>query len=408
MGIFRANINLIPANDKDRLRKLYRYDILDTPQEDAFDKIARLAMSIFDVPKVDISFVDKERVFFKSIIGEVKTQRSVPREDSLSSWAILQEEPLVLSADLLSSLIVNSEMFIQQGIGFYAAAPIQTADGYRLGTLSVAAPDARYPEGKQIKMLSALASVIMDELEFRLTTRKAIRVQTDLMNIAVHDLKNPLTSIRLYAQMIQRESTDNDTLRGMAERISKSTTFILQSLNDLLNLSQIEDGAMRLKIEPCALDEIFRNLLTDFEMLISQKGQRVVYENKVFKPIAADKMRLKEIFENLLSNASKYAYPNTLISISIQALDNHALIAITDQGQGLSDQDKEKLFKKFARLSAIPTGKEGSNGLGLSIVKTLVELHNGKIWAESEGKEKGTTFYVSLPFTYQEKEKSFK
>jgi len=397
MGIYHKQLKIIPTNDSDRLRKLYRYDILNTPPEDAFDKIAKLAMDLFESTCAFISFVDEKKVFLKSDTTGL-FERYTNREDSLCSWTILQDNVTVFNEiDDAAAIVHDPDSFKDKGVNFYAATPIQTSDGYKIGALCVVDPAPKYPSEKQLKMLSSLGSIVTDELEFRRATRNAVRVQTDLMNAAVHDLKNPLTSIKLYAQLIQREKNEPNNICTMTERIIKSSDFILSSLNDLLNLSQIEDGAMRLKIEACVLDTLFKDLLVDFEIIANQKRQKIVCQNSVNKPIAGDKIRLREIFENLLSNASKYAYPESTIQLIASEVDNRALIAVRDEGQGLSELDKTKLFKKFARLSAVPTGKEGSNGLGLSIVKTLVELHSGKIWAESEGKEKGTVFFVSLP-----------
>lgn|GEM_PF-352079 len=397
MGIYHKHVSILSPNETDRLRKLYKYDILNTPAEDAFDKIAKLAMDLFDVSNAFISFVDEKNVFLKSDAAG-RYSRYTDRDHSMCSWTILQDKVVVFNQiEEASHILRDPGLLKRNGVDFYAATSIQTSDGYKIGVLTVIDPFPKYPSEKQLQMLSSLGSIVMDELEFRLATRNAVRVQTDLMNAAVHDLKNPLTSIKLYAQLIQREGQTRPDMLNMTERIVKSADFILSNLNDLLNLSQIEDGEMKLRIEPCLTETLFKDLLNDFEIIASQKNQKVIYTNLVCKPIAGDKLRLREIFENLLSNASKYSYPGASINLIVKEVDDRALIEIRDEGQGLSDQDKTKLFKKFARLSAVPTGKEGSNGLGLSIVKTLVELHNGKIWAESSGKDKGAVFYVSLP-----------
>lgn len=106
---------------------------------------------------------------------------------------------------------------------------------------------------------------------------------------------------------------------------------------------------------------------------------------------------MQEVFENLLSNAIKYSYPDSEITVAALEQENYAVVEFRDQGQGLSDSDMKNLFRKFTKLSAVPTGKERSNGLGLSIVKTLVELQKGKVWASSPGKNKGSSFFVAIP-----------
>ncbi|MDW8465755.1 MAG: sensor histidine kinase [Chloroherpetonaceae bacterium] len=113
--------------------------------------------------------------------------------------------------------------------------------------------------------------------------------------------------------------------------------------------------------------------------------------------------KFSRCFDNLISNAIKYSPHGKHIWVSMEehqdvaTLQKVVRIAVKDEGQGLSEADMQKLFGKFQRLSAKPTGGESSTGLGLAIVKQIVELHGGKVWAESEGKDKGATFFVELP-----------
>ena len=111
-----------------------------------------------------------------------------------------------------------------------------------------------------------------------------------------------------------------------------------------------------------------------------------------------DEARMQEAFENLLSNAIKYSEHGTTIAINVSINEKGLVVEFKDHGQGLTETDMERLFTKFAKLSAVPTGKEHSNGLGLSIVKMLVELHHGKVWATSDGKGKGASFFIFIPF----------
>ncbi len=99
----------------------------------------------------------------------------------------------------------------------------------------------------------------------------------------------------------------------------------------------------------------------------------------------------------MLSNAIKYSYPGSTIKIICSSEEDNVIFEFRDKGVGLTTDDLPKLFTKFARLSSIPTAKERSNGIGLYIVKTLVQLHGGKVWAANEGKEKGSSFFISLP-----------
>ncbi|MCR5862532.1 HAMP domain-containing histidine kinase [Flavobacterium sp. J372] len=142
-------------------------------------------------------------------------------------------------------------------------------------------------------------------------------------------------------------------------------------------------------------------LIHNFELLAFRKNQRIILDCEDDVPlISADWGKISDVMHNLLSNAIKYSYPDSTIHIICRNDDDRVYIEVKDEGQGLSSDDLERLFTKFAKLSSKPTGRETSNGLGLSITKSLVELHNGSIEAISEGKGRGTSFIVRLPYQY--------
>lgn len=397
MPIYNKPLSIIPVDDEERLKKLYSYEILDTPPEEAFDKIAKLASQIFNTPSAFVTFVDQDRVFFKSNLSPLEGNE-VKRNDSLCSLSILATELTVFNdthqiPDLLESPHVSAE----GGIRFYAGAPLKTSEGHQLGTVCVTDSVPREATQEQLNMLQTLSSVVMDELDHRLAAKKAIMIQNDLMNMAVHELKNPTLNISLLTDLILKEAGEDGRLKDMAVKIKTCVGDITARLEGLLQLSQIEEGSFELQLEPTSLWEILHDVKKNFIFLARQKRQTIKVEGNESLQVMADKARIQEIFENLLSNAIKYSYPDTEIIIAIRKEENGAEIEFRDQGQGLNEADLKKLFTKFAKLSSVPTGKERSNGLGLSIVKTLAELHNGKVWASSQGKGKGSSFFVSLP-----------
>jgi signal transduction histidine kinase len=398
MPIVTLPASIVPFDDEERLKKLYLYDILDTSPEDAFDKIAILASQIFDTPNAFVTFVDRDRVFFKSNISFIEGNE-VDRKESLCAIAILQQQTTIIN-DTQEIPYLSGKDFVEMegGIRFYAGAPLTTLEGFRMGTVCVTDSVPREVTAKQMQMLETLASIVMDELDTRLRTRKNVRVQTDLLNITVHDLKSPLSAVRLFGHLVNERSTESP-IKELAAKITRSTDNILNTLNDLLNLSKIENGDVKIsrdRIDVCQLLEKVKDTL---DVLAHQKNQKITIHKTSSIIIHLDDSRIHDVFENLLSNAIKYSYPKTNINIFVTRTEENVLIEFRDEGQGLSETDMEKLFVRYAKLSAIPTGKERSNGLGLSIVKTLVELHNGMVWAESAGKGKGSSFFVSLPLT---------
>ncbi|MBD1367105.1 HAMP domain-containing histidine kinase [Mucilaginibacter sp. ZT4R22] len=394
MDPFFKQVSLIPLNDEERLRKLYKYEILDTPADKTFDKIAILAAQIFDTPSAFVSFVDHDRVFFKAKIVTIDGIE-VP-EDAIATLAVLSADTTVFADIHLEPLLQSTPLVADKSVRFYAGTPIKTLDGHLLGTVSVVDAVPRVATEKQLEMLKNLSEIIIDELELRQTTRNIVRVQTDLMNIAVHDIKNPLTAISLYAKLIEQRCTE-EPIKVMADKISLASKRILEDLNELLNLARIDNGAMMLHFEEVSPTSLIEKVVNNLQVMAEQKHQKILLQLNCASTARVDKGRILEVFENLLSNAIKYSRIDTWITICSEEVNGNLVVEFRDQGQGLNDEDMQKLFTKFARLSAVPTNKEISNGLGLSIAKILVELHNGKIWAESKGKDQGASFFVSLP-----------
>lgn len=390
---------LIPGDDTSRLSKLFQYEILDSPEEESFDKIALLAAQVFDTPYAFITFVDKERVFFKANISGLKN-REMPRKHSLCSRAIMEENRVTVFHDthITPELRESPMMDAGGGIRFYAGAAITTPDGFKLGNLCVLDEvPHELVSHKQRDMLQTLSEFVMNELDLRMVAKRAIKVHTELMNMTIHELKNPLSNIMLAANFIGMQLPGNAAITKMTEIISRNAGNMNDKLNDLLNLSQIEDEAFLLQLELFDLTELVSAVIDNFRIQANHKHQRLIMEmnNSLF--IMADKSRIREVLDNLLSNAIKFAFPRTSVCITIKKLAGNAIIMVKDDGQGLTENDKSRLFIKFAKLSAVPTGKERSTGIGLSTVKILVELHKGKVWATSEGEKKGTSFFVSLP-----------
>lgn len=402
--IYEKPISIIPSNEALRLQKLYEYQVLDTHSEDTFDKIALLASQIFNTPSAFVTFVDENRVYFKANIGNFQATE-VSREDSLCSLAILDDKITVFrdthnSPGLMESPLVSGT----DGIRFYAGAPLKSPEGYSMGTVCVIDNIPREVTENQMEMLRTLSDIVMNKLESRLRYNNIIKSQNDLMGIALHEIKNPLASISLANDILK---LDTSKTPKMTEMIKRCVLTIQNKLADLLKLSEDEEKEQKLSIEEADLKEMLDRLVNNFELLANKKNQiiELTIEDSLPK-ISIDKTKISDVLHNLLSNAIKYSYSNSTIKIIAKKIDDFVEIEFKDQGQGLNDEDADKLFKKFAKLSSKPTGKESSNGLGLSICKSLVELHKGQIFAKSPGKELGTSFFISLPIIYKQEEET--
>ena len=171
-------INIVPDNEEERLQKLKDYEILDTPQEGAFNHIAAMATHMFKVPIALISLVDADRVWFKANVG-LEGVNNVPRGQSLCSLAVLNNEPTIFQ-DAINEpcLLANPLVSGNFGLRFYAGAPLTTADGMNIGTFCLVDKQPREFAESDQKMLVHLASMVMEEIEKNYLKRKVIPEET--------------------------------------------------------------------------------------------------------------------------------------------------------------------------------------------------------------------------------------
>jgi len=234
--------------------------------------------------------------------------------------------------------------------------------------------------------------------------KKLNDLKTEFLSIAAHDLKNPLQSILGFARLVKDDAQNSEMVTQMGEAIYRSSNRMFLLIKDLLETSKIESGKLALNKTSIDFASLTSIIADSLQLQAYQKEQTIQVQTEKNCNVFADADRLSEVLENLISNAIKYSPNKTSIAITVRKICSEkdekremVQLAIKDEGLGLTVEDKQKLFGRFQKLSARPTGGEPSTGLGLSIVKMLVEAHGGRVWAESEGKNKGTTFFVSLP-----------
>lgn len=228
---------------------------------------------------------------------------------------------------------------------------------------------------------------------------QANRFKSDLVNIVAHDLKNPLTTIVGMSHLLQEEEYSQESVKDSAKAIYGSAEQMVSLISDFLSVEAMEQGKIALRKMPLSLSDLAGYVVSTNKHLADKKQQPVnlsLCTNDECS-VLADSERLYQSIENLFSNAVKYSPFGSPINIRVERVNNAVRLSVQDFGAGLSDEDQKKLFGKFQKLSPRPTGNESSNGLGLSIAKLIVELHGGRIWAESR-LGAGSTFSIELPF----------
>ncbi len=225
--------------------------------------------------------------------------------------------------------------------------------------------------------------------------------KSHFMNMAAHDVNNPLSAIILQCEVVGlQEEQPPAVYRKQFSDILDNATRISRLIRNLLNVNAIEQGSLHIQIQPVDLNAAAQQIIAQYEGIASRKNislQLTSQESSCH--IAADPDSLLQVLENLVSNALKFTPLGGNVSIAISRHDGLGRIVVRDSGPGISPADQARLFGKFARLTAQPTANESSHGLGLSIVKKLVTQMQGTVWAES-GEGTGAAFFVDLPLAH--------
>jgi signal transduction histidine kinase len=219
--------------------------------------------------------------------------------------------------------------------------------------------------------------------------------KNEFLGIAAHDLKNPLTAVVGSADLL-RMTGDPSHVNKLAHTIASAAKRMSDLINNLLDANAIEQGKFTSNIERCDIGALVEQSVENNQPAATRKTIVIRTGTSPELWARADRAASLQILDNLISNALKYSPPNTTVYVHSLPEKNHILVTVRDEGPGISEADQKKLFQKFSRLSARPTGGESSTGLGLSIVKKLAEAMGGTIQCHS-ALGAGATFIVRLP-----------
>jgi signal transduction histidine kinase len=220
------------------------------------------------------------------------------------------------------------------------------------------------------------------------------RMKSDFLTTVSHELRTPLTSIKVAGEMLleeeEREAAEGNRVR-LVRNIVKGASRLTSLVADLVNVSRDDEFQPRLELDETPLGDIVASAAAVIQPLVVAKGQnleiRVATQDT---DLLVDRLRFEQVLINLLSNAQRYTPAGGLIEVSSRIANGEVIVAVTDSGPGVALEDRERIFEPFYR------GDRSGLGLGLAIAKSLVELHNGRIWVESSD-HGGSSFCVALP-----------
>ena len=276
-------------------------------------------------------------------------------------------------------------------------APILIANDY-LGCIVFG--KAEHSEGDFIlaEELSRRAALAFDNARLYQQAKEANKLRDDFLAIVSHELRSPLVPILGWSQLLKRSLDNPQTLAKGLDVIERNARIQTQLIDDLLDVSRSVAGKLSLKTQPLSFQEIVSNVVDGYRLAASHQNISILYASPGKLPLVmGDPLRLQQVVSNIMSNAIKFSHPGGEINISLKLEGTNLVLKIADNGIGIDPSFLAHLFERFRQEESVSTRKHDGLGLGLSIVKSLVETHNGTIEAQSEGIGKGTTLVVRLP-----------
>jgi PAS domain S-box-containing protein len=236
------------------------------------------------------------------------------------------------------------------------------------------------------------------EKEARMEAEAANRVKDEFLSTLSHELRTPLTAIMGWSDLLLHDEVDPDKRTQAIETIFRNANSQCQLINDLLEVSRIITGKLRLEFVACELHSVIEAAAEGIRPTAEAKGVRlqVLLEPQI-GPVFGDRERLQQVVWNLLSNGVKFTHKGGLVQVILQRINSHVEIVVSDTGVGIKPDFLPHVFDRFRQADGSTTRNYGGLGLGLAIVRHLVELHGGTAWAESAGENQGAKFTVRLP-----------
>lgn len=394
----------------ERLAVLEAAALLDTPAEETFDQFTRLASLILQVPVALISLVDPTRQFFKSSVGLPEpwaTCRQTPLSHSFCKHVVSCSERLCVEDARMHPLLQDNLAIRDLGVIAYLGIPLTTTGGHTLGSFCAIDSTPRHWSSQDIEIMEALAALVIEKIELRLVAkqqhtdylalRKLELYRQEMVQMLVHDLRNPLTSFLGGLSLLETSAPAlTPPQKKYVSLAQKGGETLSRMINSILDVSKAEAGKLDFHLAEVTPAQIVDKACQQMEPLAEQAKVRLTCEAVKGVRMRADVEKLRRVLVNLVSNAIQNTPAGGEISVLIWSEDSaNVHFSVTDTGHGIPPEAFDRIFQKFSRVPS-HQGTGESTGLGLPFSQMVVEAHGGRIWVESELGQ-GTSFHFTLP-----------
>ena len=389
--------------ERARLAALHALRILDTPDDERFDRITRVAAQVCGVPTALITLIDADRQWAKSVHGA--GPREMAREHSFCSHDL--EEPAALivpDATADPRFRENPLVTVDGGLRFYAGVVVRSADGYPLGRLCVLDSEAHVPDKARVRALQDLAAWVELELHAGAVPGPVpdagadalARMQERFITVAAHELRTPLTLIRGFSEELLDPASEplSREQTAAAEAIARGADRLQALVDDLLLVLELDAG--RVSVKPVAVDveALVARLCEDAGERAAQAGVTLVAQVAPGAAVTADPARVHQAVGAVLRNAIDWSPRGGTVRVAARVEGAEVRIAVADEGPGLPAGEYGALGRRFRRLRGTDP-REGA-GLGLTIARAITELHGGRISA-APARGGGARLEIALP-----------
>jgi len=383
---------LIPSDEKERLAALRQLRILDTPDEERFDRITRIARDLFQVPTALISLVDAHRQWFKSrtCLDAHETSRAV----SFCGHAILGTDAFVVENALADPRFADNPLVTgPPGVHFYAGMPLRSVTGKALGTLCLIDDKPRRFAAADVARLRDLAAWAERELNLFVEIESAItEMRETFVRLVSHELGTPVTSIVGALELLRSDSVD--ALSRIAVDGARKLNRIV---DDIVEISELDAGQQGLTPSPVELRLFVEAVVDHYATAAGQVGVDITVDAPSGMIVQADPKQLGRILRNLLDNALRFSPHDSSIAIAVtDSNPGMVRISITDQGPGISAEHLPRLFQPFVQIAASDSLSYDGFGVSLVICRRLATAMGGYLGYEAADSG-GSRFFLDLP-----------